>query len=158
MSETIRSVKFKNGAPIVSFDKCAGENSTISSTYPGVGSEPVLPSLKFEAAIAHCLETITAEDSLSVELEWRLDAIALNYDEEANDGATFTAKLSAFTAGGGKRTYTWATSSTEQVSPGMRKAIEMLEVEAIAFVRGASAQGNLFSVDAADMEDLLDAA
>jgi hypothetical protein len=142
--ELIRSLKLKNGEPHVNFDVgLSSDGAVVSSVFPGTGSAPVPPSVAFEDAIAALENGISAEYSLAVDWEWRLESIKFDWDEE--EGAYgFSAVLSSFLPSLGKQKISIAQSSPSHVPRMVATAMETLEQEAIAFVRGASAQGSLF--------------
>jgi hypothetical protein len=150
--EFIRSIAIKQKLPFVRYDVGVRSDGTIvSSTFPGSGSTLVPPSVAFEDAIAALENGISAEYSLAVDWEWRLESIKFDWDEE--EGAYgFSAVLSSFLPALGKQKITIAQSSPSHVPRMVSIALETLEQEAIAFVRGASAQGNLFEEADGDEE------
>lgn len=140
----IQSISFKSDLPTVRFSRRKCEDENIDSIYPGKGSGDILPSVSFANAIDRFVESL-----LSLDLpdgDWRLSGLTLLWDKEASEYG-FSAKLKFYNP----ELYYSAEHSIKQDSPDhieslVWDALAAVFEQAIKFVGGDSAQGNLLEM------------
>ena len=144
MNIKIQSISFKTDLPTVRFSQLKAEDERIDSIYPGKGSGDIMHSPAFANAIDRFVESL-----LSLDLpdgDWRLSGLNLLWNKE-NSEYGFSAKLKFYNA----ELYYSAEHSIKQDSPDhiealVRDALAAVVEQAIKFVGGESAQGNLLEL------------
>jgi hypothetical protein len=140
----INAIALNKEFPTVRYSASDADSST-DSVFPGKGSEPVLPTNGFATALDALQAELEAAYSLPTKYEWTLKSLTLIYSEETGECTCFKAQFTGFSPDAGKLTVTIDPQSEQNISADVQPKVEAVISEAIAFVGGASAQGNLFS-------------
>jgi hypothetical protein len=145
MNIKIQSISFKTDLPTVRFSQLKAEDERIDSIYPGKGSGDILPSVAFANAIDRFVESL-----LSLDLpdgDWRLSKLTLLWDKGSDDDYGFSAEVKQYNP---EKQYSAALTikqdSPDNVDPVVRAALSQIVEQAIKFVGGESAQGNLLEL------------
>jgi len=138
----IKSIAVSNGCPKIKFDR-VHPLAIESSTFPGTGSEPVMPTPAFMDAYEAVSMQFSSVFSLPPDWVWELKTVGFSRDEEIS-GYGIKAGLSSFIPAIGKQTIALAQNSPSHVDPTLKNALDALLVQAEKFVDGAIAQGSLF--------------
>lgn len=140
----INQINFKDEYPSVRFQSDNGEAIT-DSTFPGKGSDPVLPRSSFANAIDAVAALLQSVHLLPVEYTLRLNSITLLWDAKTGEYG-YRAGFSGFLMDVGSIAITVEQKSADHVDPILKDKLADMVDEAIGFVKGASAQGNLLEL------------